>query len=159
LEDAEIPLDRVVDPDNRDGCRAPIPWMADGDGEFGHGWSERPWLPFPPNAAANATERAVADPSSMYSLYRGLLALRRRYDVLRIGSMEVAPLLAPVMRFDRTHGVDRLTVLVNFADRPAPWPDDLVDADVLLSTSTERHSAGTDLGPDEAVVVRPATRG
>jgi alpha-glucosidase len=91
----------------------------------------------------------------VYSLYRELLALRRRHDALRIGSMDVSPLVGQVMRYDRTSGDDRLTVLVNFSDQLAPWPKDLAEAEVLLSTSTLRESAGTNLGPDEAVVVRP----
>ena len=54
LEDAVVPPERVVDPDGRDGCRAPIPWTADGDDEVGHGWPVRPWLPFPANASTHS---------------------------------------------------------------------------------------------------------
>ena len=47
LEDGVVPPERVVDPDGRDGCRAPIPWTSDGDDETGHGWPVRPVAPVP----------------------------------------------------------------------------------------------------------------
>ena len=40
LEDAVIPEQRRVDPGNRDGCRAPMPW----DAKPRHGWPADPWL-------------------------------------------------------------------------------------------------------------------
>src|ERR1700682_4728353 len=48
LEDAKIPASRKVDPGDRDGCRAPIPW----DGSPAHGWAggSEAWLPWPPEA-------------------------------------------------------------------------------------------------------------
>jgi alpha-glucosidase len=158
LEDAVVPPERVVDPDGRDGCRAPIPWTADGDDETGHGWPERPWLPFPANAATHAADLAVDDPDSMHSLYRRLLALRKRHTALHLGSMDLAPLDTPshVIRFDRRHSEERLTVLVNLLDAPSRWPRDLRDVEVLLSSARTRDRPGEDLAADEAVVLRHA---
>ncbi len=61
LEDGVVPPERVVDPDGRDGCRAPIPWTSDGDDETGHGWPVRPWLPFPANAGTHSASTQVDD--------------------------------------------------------------------------------------------------
>ncbi len=83
---ASCPPARVVDPDGRDGCRAPIPWTADGDDEVGHGWPVSPWLPFPANASTHAAAAQVGESQSMHSLYRELLALRREHAVLRRGA-------------------------------------------------------------------------
>ena len=52
LEDAVVPEDRIVDPADRDGCRAPVPWRRDA----GHGWPEPSWLPLPPEAGARSHE-------------------------------------------------------------------------------------------------------
>lgn len=153
LENAIVPDDRVVDPDGRDGCRAPIPWTADGDTEAGHGWPERPWLPFPTNASTHAADAQVGVAGSMYSLYRRLLELRHDHAVLRSGAIEFSPLDGDVMRFDRRLGDDHVVVLVNFGEHPVPWPQQFADGSVLLSTDGSRTTVGGDLGPDEAVVV------
>jgi alpha-glucosidase len=153
LEDAVVPPERVVDPDGRDGCRAPIPWTSDGDDEIGHGWPVRPWLPFPPNAASHAASAEVDDAASMHRLYRDLLELRHRHDALRSGVMDLSPVDGPVLRFDRRSAAETLTVLVNLSDQPAPWPSDLAGSAMLLSTSG-RRDVDADLGPDQAVVLR-----
>lgn len=154
LEDAVVSPERVVDPHGRDGCRAPIPWTADGDDERGHGWPTPPWLPFPENAVTHAADEQIHDPDSMLALYRELLALRRRHDVLRRGGAEFAAADGDVIRFERRLGDDRVVVLVNLVDATAPWPSDLADAAVLLSTDRRRTDPVGDLGPDEAVVLR-----
>jgi alpha-glucosidase len=173
LEDAIVPPDRVVDPDGRDGCRAPMPWTADGDDQVGHGWPTRPWLPFPTNATTHAASSQAGDPASMHTLYRELLALRHDHEVLRRGAIEFAPLDrgedaggedaggegdGDVIRFERRLDDERVVVLVNVSDAAMPWPTDLADAPVLLSTDRSRRASGGELAPDEAVVLH-ATRG
>ncbi len=157
LENAVIPADRVVDPDGRDGCRAPIPWTAAGDDETGHGWSGRPWLPFPANASSHAADRQVGVPGSMHSLYRRLLELRHEHDVLRRGEMTIAPGASGVFRFERSLDGDRITVLVNFGDVEVGWPTELTDAEVLVSSDPARTGAREPLAPAEAVMLRPHT--
>jgi alpha-glucosidase len=155
LEDADVPPDRVLDPDGRDPCRAPIPWLADGDDETGHGWPSRPWLPFPVNAATHAADLQVGQAGSMHTLYRRLLALRREVPALRRGHMELAALDGPLLRFDRRIEGSAVTVLVNLADEPVSWPQDLTGAGVLVSTAPDRRSPSATLHGDEAVVLRP----
>ena len=155
LADAVVPPDRVVDPDGRDGCRAPIPWTPDGDDEIGHGWPTRPWLPFPANASTHAASSQIADASSMYWLYRRLLALRHDHDALRRGSIEVEPLAGTVIRYERRLGESRIVVLVNVGGAAVAWPSDLAEATVLLSTDGARTAPSGELGGDEAVVLEP----
>jgi alpha-glucosidase len=152
LTDGFVPEHRVVDPDGRDGCRAPIPWTADGDDETGHGWSAPPWLPFPANAASNAADVQVADPDSIHALYRELIALRRSHRALSQGSMELAALDGTLLRYERRHGDERFVVVVNVGDAPVTWPADL-DGTRLVSSLGEAAD-GADVRPDEAVVVR-----
>jgi alpha-glucosidase len=59
----------------RDGCRTPIPWEAAGPG---HGFTTgTPWLPFGPEAQSSAVDVQLADPGSVLSTYRRLIARRR----------------------------------------------------------------------------------
>ena len=153
LEDAVIPADRVVDPDGRDGCRAPIPWTADGDDESGHGWPARPWLPFPVNASTHAAEAQVDAPDSMHSLYRRLLALRRERPVLRRGDMVIEQRPGGVLRYERSLDGETLTVLVNLSESPAALPPDLIDGEFVLSSSIARSDLAAPLAVNEAVVV------
>ena len=94
LEDAEIPPSAKLDPGNRDGCRAPIPW----DGSPEHGWAggAHPWLPWPPEPDHRNMEALQADPSSILHLYRRLLAARRASPALQTGSWAARP--APYRR-------------------------------------------------------------
>jgi len=152
LEDAVVPDDRIVDPDGRDGCRAPIPWTADGDDVTGHGWPAMPWLPFPANAATHNAEAEVGADGSMHTLYRSLLALRREHDVLRRGTMELAPHDGPVIRYARALDVEIIEVVVNTGSAAVPWPDKIA-GDLLLSSDPLRTVPGGVLAPCEAIVV------
>lgn len=154
LEDAIVPPDRVVDPDGRDGCRAPIPWTVDDD----HGWGPQAWLPFPPRAAEVCADAQDDDPASMLHLYRRLLGLRRDHDVLRAGSFE---LLDPdgrehpgVVAYRRGVGRGSMTTIVNLSDHPTEVP---LDGELVLSSDPTRTGIGQAfdgaLSGAEAVVV------
>ena len=84
----------------RDGCRVPLPWVADAPG-FGFGpyppaaaGSGGPWLPQPPGFARYAADRQVGVRGSTYELYRELLALRAEQGLGR-GALEWAAPHAP----------------------------------------------------------------
>jgi alpha-glucosidase len=114
-EDAIVPPDRIVDPGGRDGCRAPVPWTTAPP----HGWGPKPWLPFPPEAAARSVEAARADPGSVLHLYRRLLQARRASPALSVGDQEVLDLAESVLAWRRTApDGDARTVLVNMGEDP-----------------------------------------
>jgi alpha-glucosidase len=118
LEDAVIPPDREVDPGGRDGCRAPIPWT----GAAGHGWRGDPWLPWPPEAARRHAQAERDDPSSIFHLYRRLLAARRASPALRLGSYERLPAPVGAVAYRRSRDEDDRVVIVNFTDAPVAVP-------------------------------------
>jgi alpha-glucosidase len=86
----DVPSERRQDPTwvqsghtdpGRDGCRVPLPWSGT-TSPFGFsppGASAEPWLPQPAEWAALTAEREQGDPSSMVSLYRTALQLRRKH--------------------------------------------------------------------------------
>jgi alpha-glucosidase len=154
LEDAVVPPDRVVDPGGRDPCRAPIPW----DGRPTHGWQvERPWLPWPPDAGHRNAESQRADPASILHLYRRLVAARRASPALHGGSWRLLAAPAGVVAYERRAGDEQRVVAVNFtADAvalgvPGDW-----QVEVSSDGEGEGRTFGGTLGPDQAVVVRPA---
>jgi alpha-glucosidase len=144
----DLPLDRIQDPmhersggvdPGRDGCRVPLPWSGDRP-PFGFSPDGvEPWLPQPAAWAELTAERQATDPGSMLSLYRQVLALRRRLD-------HDAPLRwldAPpeVLAFAR----GSMACVVNLGPAPAPLPEHTA---VLVSSGP---LAGGELQPDDAV--------
>ncbi|QGG94986.1 alpha-amylase family glycosyl hydrolase [Actinomarinicola tropica] len=153
LEDAEIPADRVVDPDGRDGERAPIPWTTEPD----HGWGPDPWLPFPPDSGDLSVEAQVADPRSTLHLYRELLGLRRAEATLRRGTMHVLgpdPERPEVLELHRQLEGETIAVAVNLGEGPVT----IERPGTLLASSRPERERDVDfdghLDVDEAVVVR-----
>jgi len=68
----------------RDGCRVPLPWVANAPG-FGFSPTGATWLPQPRRWARLAVDVQRDDPDSTYSLYRHALALRREWDLGNAG--------------------------------------------------------------------------
>jgi len=62
----------------RDGCRVPLPWLADAPGfGFGPTSGNAPWLPQPEQWRKLAADTQAGDPGSTLELYRTALRLRR----------------------------------------------------------------------------------
>ena len=73
LLDAVVPPERRLDPIDRDGCRAPVPWTRAAP----HGWgAPSRGCPCPPEPDVRSVEAERDDPVSVLHLYRRLLALR-----------------------------------------------------------------------------------
>ncbi|SFI73685.1 MULTISPECIES: glycoside hydrolase family 13 protein [Microbacterium] len=123
----------------RDGCRVPIPWVADAPA-YGFSPSGASWLPQPEEWATLARSVQEADPDSTLWLYRSLLATRRAH-ALGTGALE----------WLNGHGDDvvafrngDVTVIANLGSEPVDLP-----AGTLLVASEEFD--GTHLPADTAV--------
>ena len=62
----------------RDGCRVPMPWVADAP-SYGFGPTEKSWLPQPPAYGELAVDQQTGVEGSTLELYRTLLRLRREH--------------------------------------------------------------------------------
>jgi alpha-glucosidase len=120
MPDADVPPELMRDPEarvdpslGRDPQRSPMQWTAGAGRGFTDG---DPWLPFAAGVAP--VDEQAADPGSMLSLTRALLAARRASPALHEGSWE--PLAAPadVLAFRRRAGDDERVVLLNLGDGP-----------------------------------------
>jgi alpha-glucosidase len=156
LEDAVIPPERKVDPGNRDGCRAPIPW----DGSPSHGWGPDPWLPWPPEPDVRNAEAMRADPDSILNLYRRLLEVRRSSPALREGSFTLLPSPEGTLAYERAAGDERFVMVINFSDASVLFGDGDVGAvlpgdseEIVASYATGGGTAGN-IPPSGAAVFR-----
>jgi alpha-glucosidase len=147
LEASRVPEKQRRDASDRDPCRTPMVWRDDEGAGFTAPGVE-PWLPIGPRHR-NVTDQR-ADPNSILTLTRDLIALRRDGGLLT-GAYE--PLDAPhdVWAFAREGGA---LVALNLADEPARL--DGVGGAIVLCTDRSRDGeavAGVlELGPRQAVV-------
>jgi len=128
LTEANIAFEDLQDPfgitmwpkfKGRDGCRTPMPWAAEeAHGGFGAG---KPWLPSAPEHQPLAVDRQQADASSLLHYYTRLLHWRREKTALLKGSMQLLPLHAQVLAFERVEGSQRLLCVFNFSAEVARW--------------------------------------
>jgi alpha-glucosidase len=151
MQDVHISPDQVRDPFEknvpglgvgRDPERTPMQWSRERNAGFTGGV---PWLPVAADYPQTNVEVQMADPTSLLSLYRQILALRRREPALAVG--EYAPIETPpgVLAYRRTHAGREIIVALNLSDlaqvfhRPGASPL----GELLLSTEVGR--AGTSL--------------
>ena len=93
MADGYVPADRLVDPPalnigpefGRDGCRTPMQWSAEDYAGFS---TVEPWLPVDASFTELNVEAQSQDPTSVLSLYKNLLSLRRNNPALQRGSYE-----------------------------------------------------------------------
>ena len=131
--------------DDRDYARTPMTWSAAG---AGHGFSTgAPWIGFGAAPEATAVDTEDADPASMLTYYRQLLAFRRGHAVWGTGDVRLVSLdVSAVVAFVREDAQERYLVAVNLTDEDQegvaqdPLPS---GGDVALGDGTLDVSNGT----------------
>ncbi len=132
----------------RDGCRVPLPWEPRG-ASLGFG-SNGAWLPQPAHWADLAVSQQARDDTSMLSLYRQALALRRAEPALHTSAVEWVESPADVLHLRRTDPQGAaLDVVLNMSSRDYP----LLDGQVLLASQPGTKAV---LPVDAAVWLRPS---
>jgi len=153
MPNVEIPEHRKRDRVGRDGCRTPMQWNASRNGGFTT--ASEAWLPLGDCDAINV-EKQHDDGSSMLSLYRRMIHLRRINRALSEGSYRTEP-NAPedCLVFHREAADQHLMVALNFADTPRRI--EIPRVSMLLSSDRNRHEGiltGTiELASNEGAVV------
>ena len=150
MTDGRIAPDEIRDPaglrqpglgQGRDPERTPMQW--DSSLPNGGFTNARPWLPVGTNTSVREEE---GDASSMLSLCRRLLALRRRHAALVEGTIEHVAAYGDVLTYERRYGDRRLLIALNMGGEDAT-----VQADrgiVLLSTFAGRDGRALESGVD-----------
>ena len=89
-------------------------WTA---GECAGFSTARPWLPLADDYAERNVAAAKGDPTSLLSLYRRLIDLRRAEPALSIGAWAALPAGEDLMAYIRKAGDRRLLIVLNFGAR------------------------------------------
>jgi alpha-glucosidase len=129
----------------RDGCRVPLPWSGQ---EPPFGFSPEgvtPWLPQPEGWRDLTVEAQDGDPTSMLTLYRDALRLRREIDGLDAAGLAWRDAPESVLDFDRG---ESLRCVANLSGSPLVVPEDRV----LLSSIPLEDGL---LPPDATAWLRP----
>jgi alpha-glucosidase len=163
MTDVSIPPEAVQDPweknvpglgFGRDPVRTPMHWDGQPQAGFTTG---TPWLPVPPSASTVNVASEREDPTSILTLYRRLILLRRAEEALSIGSYRHGAAVGDVMLYYRERDSRRFLIALNFSDRSTltPCPG---RGTILLSTHLDRHAEPwedkLELRKHEGVIVR-----
>jgi alpha-glucosidase len=158
MTDVPVPAELAADPDGRDPYRTPMQWSDTFAAGFTTG---RPWLPVADAATLPTVNVAAqqADPSSLLSLYRRLLALRAADSRLTRGDYRSVAADDQVYAFTRGIDSGRLLIAVNFSrDQAAANVESTGAARLVLSTGSRATGVPVLLGdlvlePGEAVIL------
>jgi alpha-glucosidase len=120
LPQAQIPFASLRDPEaianwpltqGRDGARTPMPWSASlPHAAFSTG---EPWLPIPEEHVGRAVSLQNADATSVLTIARELIELRRSSPALRAGAFCPIDLPSPLLGFDRKTAGSHVRCLFN----------------------------------------------
>jgi alpha-glucosidase len=144
MTDVAIPTQAVRDPWEknvpglglgRDPERTPMQWDESENAGFTKG---DPWLPLANDHATVNVAAQRGDPGSMFSLYRRLIALRRREPALSIGVHVKAEAIGDVLTYRRFHKGRWITVALNFSAQPQSLPRKSDAHEILVSTHLDR---------------------
>jgi alpha-glucosidase len=165
MHDVPIAPDQVQDPFEknvpglglgRDPVRTPMQWSSGQWAEFS---TVRPWLPVADDYRNANVELERTDASSLLSLYRRLIELRRAEPALTVGDYAALPAGDDLVAYMRKAGRRRLLIVLNFGARPRKFDLNELEAQAVLLLSThldreqEKLGAELRLRPDEGVIV------
>jgi alpha-glucosidase len=139
---------------SRDPSRTPMQWDRTRNAGFTD--AARPWLPLDPAYELHNVAAMRDDPGSLLSLYRSLIALRRRHPALSAGAFQLLGVSDHMMIYARATGSERIVVALNFNADEQPLADEFAGAEVLVSTAPDRGGLLADarLRGDEGLVLR-----
>ena len=163
MEDVAIPPDLVQDPRElrepgigmgRDPVRTPMQWDDGSNGGFTGG---EPWLPLGPDLATCNVAAQAADPASMLTLVKRLVALRRATPALATGDLTLIEAEGDVLAFLRGREV---LVALNLGTKEQRLALPTGDYRPLLSTLADLPSRPTTtltLRPNEGLILHQQT--
>jgi alpha-glucosidase len=145
MHDVPIPPERITDsyarllPQfklGRDPQRTPMQWSSDMNGGFTSG---EPWLPVADDYARTNVEALRDDPTSILTLYRRLIALRR-HEAFRSGHYVPDAITSDGLAFRRESEERRFLVALNYADHEIRLSSSVAVGRIELSTALDRDN-------------------
>lgn len=144
----------------RDGCRTPMQWDATANAGFSR---ITPWLPLGEDFMHENVRNLEADSSSILSLYKALIALRRQTPELIGGIYEPIAAKDDLLIYRRRSASSATVIVLNLGSDPvslalkAIGPHDEILLSTFLDRSGERLSGSLELRGNEGVIVRSSS--
>ncbi len=166
MQDVEIGPELVQDPWERrvpgrglgrDPVRTPMQWDETPHGGFCMAQAQ-PWLPLAGDADSVNVASQRVDSSSLLTLYRRLLALRRSEPALSIGGYRTVAATDDLLVYERAAGRVRMLVALNLGSHGEETELDVAEGTVVLQThparAVPRRGGAIRLAAGEGVIVR-----
>jgi alpha-glucosidase len=165
MQDVPIPVAQVQDPFEknvpglglgRDPERTPMQWSGGENAGFTTG---KPWLPIAGDHQTINVALERDSPTSILTLYRRLIELRRTEPALSVGDFAPLPLRGDLMAYIRKTDQRRLLIMLNLGAKPQNFSiaDLQCRGSLLLSTHLDRSREGLqdklELGGDEGAII------
>lgn len=141
---------------SRDNARTPMQWN---DKEQAGFTDATPWLAVNPNFKEINADQQIEDLDSVFSYYKKLIALRKKYDVIVYGDYEmVLPEDSRVFAYRRSFEKERILVICNFTEQEVsvtiPEIDGIEEKEYLIHNYKETSSMHQGIiRPYEAVAI------
>jgi alpha-glucosidase len=160
-----IPPDRIQDPFEknvpgiglgRDGARTPMQWDTSPYAGFS---TVEPWLPLADHWHSENVENQRSDATSMYNLYRRLIAARRKHPALLVGSYRPVVARGDLLLLVREWRVQRFLIALNVGSEATAvtFPTEELHGRVVVSTLGDRDGetvhGSIDLRGNEGLVI------
>ncbi|MBR0756466.1 DUF3459 domain-containing protein [Bradyrhizobium jicamae] len=122
----------------RDGCRTPMQWSTEANAGFS---TAKPWLPLAHDFARENVASLGADGSSILSLYKALIELRRRLPQLVTGTYEAIAAQGDTLVYRRRSNEGSVVIALNLGNEPAMFTSSAIgfNKEIMLSTFLDRQ--------------------
>ena len=140
----------------RDPERTPMTWDRTEMAGFTHG---RPWLPLGSDHRVVNVEVEEMDRTSIFNLYRRLIALRRAHPMLVGGQLRFVAILGDLLSYERAAENERVVIFLNFGDSPIQVRTEagIVLAGTDSRRDTERVDNFVELRGSEGLIIKVAS--
>ena len=142
---------RMIKTKSRDNARTPMQWDGTPNGGFTTG---TPWLGVNGNHTRINMSAQMADPNSVRSYFKKMIALRAESELLKYGEFKFVAADKHLFCFDREYEGRTYRVLLNFSKRPQGVA---CGGRVVISSCGRTAYEGT-LQPYEAVIIEKGAK-
>ncbi|MGM9904273.1 MAG: alpha-glucosidase [Enterococcus sp.] len=150
---SESEILRSINAKGRDNARTPMQWDETAHAGFTTG---NPWLPVNPNYPRINAKQAMADKESVFHMYKQLIELRKKNEIVVWGDYELLTETPPdVFAYYRTLGQERWLIVCNVSEEENQLTVPREAKEVILSNyQIELPTGEVKLCPYEAFVLR-----
>ena len=136
----EADIIEILGQKSRDNSRTPVQWTNERNAGFTTG---TPWIELPNNYNTINVEAAIADKNSILYVYKKLIELRHKHDIVTYGSIE--PLYMDdehLFIYKRHYNDETWLVITNFSKSTIALPKDLnIEGKVVLQNGECNNGA------------------